>query len=372
MRYYLLDEQQRRVGPYTREELELFAARRLLRPETLVVNDIDERALTLASWLASLAVGPLPGGTSPDGAGSAAADARVVTTAADLRRLTPHLMLPLDDIVRMRWLDNRRILAIAAAGLLPLWIISYVVATRDLGSAFWGLGLYSSLLWALFFYVVFAQPEVTIGRCVLTFLGTAVFSVGLLAWARWIVPLEWVSEWTRSRSLLTRWVGFLVGVGIVEETVKLFMLYFLWPQRPRPQVMMFYGLMAGLGFGIYEGVGYQTSYNLQFSFPKGEFTPQSAGFYYLLNILRLTSLPFLHAIWTGIAGYFVGFAAQYPRRKAGLLMVAIGVPALLHASYNTFGTSLVGLTFALLSVLALNLYLVKSRDFERVLAERAD
>ena len=95
-----------------------------------------------------------------------------------------------------------------------------------------------------------------------------------------------------------------------------------------------------------------------------------AAEYYLLNLVRLTTLPFLHAIWTGMAGYFIGFAEQFPERKRGLIIVAIGVPAFLHGSYNTFSAGAVGLIIALVSVLALNLYLAKSVDFEKLLAER--
>ena len=73
----------------------------------------------------------------------------------------------------------------------------------------------------------------------------------------------------------------------------------------------------------------------------------------MLNILRLTSLPFLHAMWTGIAGYFVGFAARFPTRRGGLLLAAFTVPSLLHATYNTFSSSLVGLAVAMVTVLAL-------------------
>jgi hypothetical protein len=50
--------------------------------------------------------------------------------------------------------------------------------------------------------------------------------------------------------------------------------------------------------------------------------------------------------------------------------VALGLPAFLHGSYNAFSGSALGLGVALLSVLALNLYLSKSVDFERLLTAR--
>ena len=96
----------------------------------------------------------------------------------------------------------------------------------------------------------------------------------------------------------------------------------------------------------------------------------SGGESYLLNVLRLTTLPFLHAMWTGIAGYFIGFAGLYPRRQRGLMIIGIGVPVLLHGLYNSFNQTIIGLGFALLTVLVLNLYLARSVEFEEALIER--
>ncbi len=105
---------------------------------------------------------------------------------------------------------------------------------------------------------------------------------------------------------------------------------------------------------------YQTRFNWFFS-------GFNAAEYYLLNLIRLTTLPFLHAFRSG---YFIGFARPYPERRTGLLMMAIGVPTLLHGCYDAFGNSRSGLGFALLSVLALVLYLAKSVDFEKALSRQ--
>ncbi|MBL9138072.1 MAG: PrsW family intramembrane metalloprotease [Verrucomicrobiales bacterium] len=381
MPYFLLDAQGRPVGPYTREELEFFAQRGVVGQDTLVVLDQVENTVPLEKILSL----PAPEGDVASNPGlhpetqnlrdAAYRDREpggrnASTAGGDFLRLAPHLMLPLEDLVRLRWLDNRRILALAGVGLLPLFLLQYLQTTSDLSGAIWGVALYSSLLWALFFYGMFSQPEVTLLRCVSAYLGSAVFSIGLVALARYIIPFEWVVMWISDQNLATRWAGHLVGVAWIEELAKLFTLYFLWARRPHPRTMMFYGLMAGLGFGIYEGVAYQSSQNLRISFPTGRPTADGAGIYYMLNILRLTSLPFLHAMWTGIAGYFIGFASQYPSRRGGLLLTAITVPSLLHATYNTFSDSPIGLTVAVVTVLALNLYLVKDRDFEAVLNRR--
>lgn len=93
-------------------------------------------------------------------------------------------------------------------------------------------------------------------------------------------------------------------------------------------------MLSGLGFGIYEGVVYQLGVNRQ----------QGVDTAYFLNVLRMTSLPFIHAIWAGISGYLIGFSMLHGRKRWTLRVMAILIPALLHATYNTFSANMVGFT----------------------------
>ena len=128
------------------------------------------------------------------------------------------------------------------------------------------------------------------------------------------------------------------------------------PERLSLQTMLFYGLMSGLGFGIYEGVSYQTGQNWFL-------LSDSPGNYYLANVIRLTSLPFLHAVWTGMAAYFLALSTMYPSRKHGLMVAAILIPALLHTSHNTFD-GMFEFAADFISVLALLVYQRQSAAFE--------
>ena len=85
-----------------------------------------------------------------------------------------------------------------------------------------------------------------------------------------------------------------------------------------PRTLVFYGLMSGIAFGVFEGVQYQVTFNTQLDY--------TSAFY--SNIARLTSLPFLHAIWCAIAGYFVAFANLYPKYRRSLYFLALAIPAL--------------------------------------------
>lgn len=383
MAYFLVDAEQRRLGPYRAEELLRLHAAGGLEAGLGVLRPGDVAPVTLEVFLSevngrpptpetrAVAVVPPPAAPVPR------------TTAQALRRLLPHLLLPLEDIRRLPERENLRIVAIAAVGLVPLALAMLLVINQDIAGIYWGFALYVSGLWALLFYGVFRQPEITLGRSLLCLFGTAVLSVALLQWPlRALLPEGLVKEWTDpAQPALQRWSGYIVGVGVPEELCKMAMLYFLTATRSRPQAMLFYGLLCGLGFAISEAISYQWRENLaaalrQAHEVRGRTGSEEAAarafasVYYISNFIRLTSLPFLHAMWSGIAGYFIGWAMHAPRHRVALFLVALAVPATLHGTYNTLAFTPAGLGVALLSVLALNLYLLKTDDFERLLGGR--
>ena len=306
-----------------------------------------------------------PGEGRPQGR---SAESFAALAKEDLRQLLPHLMLPVEEIKTFRWLDNKKALAIAGIGLLPLGIYALYGDKNSLANAFWAMALYFSALWAVFFYHIFPTPEVKISTSVLCFFGTGILSIGVLMQLYHVWPLSEIFRWIHADNAIARWIGYVLAVGVPEELCKAAMVFLVARRYGplTPQALLFYGLISGLGFGIYEGVDYQWRRNPNYS--------SNLGDYYLLNVLRLTTLPFLHAIWTGMAGYFIGFAERFPERRRGLWIVAIGLPGLLHGIYNALSSSsrFTPLFIALLSVLALNLYLARSVDFERLLKQRGD
>lgn len=385
MRYFYLDQAQGWRGPFTLDELRVFFRDGALLAGSPVKAEGSER-IVLFKELEQMARDergakssspPPPPSDSPFR--SAPKESFANRAGDDLKALLPHLLLPFEEFRTFRWVENRTALSVAGVGLLPLAIYALFRGPTQIGNAYWAMALYFSVLWAMFFYQVLGAKEVRPGIASLCFFGTGLFSISVLLVLYRVWPLSAIFQWTGPKqAFLTQWAGNLFGVALPEELCKALVLFVVVrrfaPLSPRS--MLFYGLMSGLGFGIYEGVKYQSFYNLGFAWDAARRNPDSAAViramaeYYLLNLIRLTTLPFLHAIWSGIAGYFIGFAEQYPGRKRGLLIVAIGLPALLHGSYNAFGVSVVGILIALASVVALTLYFAKSVDFEKLLAER--
>ena len=83
-----------------------------------------------------------------------------------------------------------------------------------------------------------------------------------------------------------------------------------------------------------------------------------------MNIARLTALPFLHAVWSGISSYFIAFYFLYPTKRYAMFLLAILIPAILHGLYDVFTWSLIGFFIAYFGVALLIIYLKKAKDFQ--------
>jgi RsiW-degrading membrane proteinase PrsW (M82 family) len=161
-----------------------------------------------------------------------------------------------------------------------------------------------------------------------------------------------------NNSIISKLIGFIFGVGLFEECIKLLPVYILVRNSDQPllpQTVVFYGLISGIGFGVFEGVTYQLGVNSELDYNNSFF----------MNIARLTSLPFLHAIWSGISSYFISFAFLYPTNRLAIILISISIPALLHGLYDTFTWSILGLFFSYIGVALLFIYLKNAKKFQQ-------
>ena len=223
------------------------------------------------------------------------------------------------------------------------------------------LALYVSILWGMFFWSHFKTDSSSIRTGVICFCVTAFLSTTLLMIFNLFGLLEWLDARTESESALLRFVGFFGCAGLPEELCKAAVIFW-FVRRPgqvlNPQDVVLYGLLSGLGFGIHEGVLYQLGMNRELN---------DVDATYILNVLRLTSLPFLHACWCGIASYFIAYAAIAPMYRYGLWMLAILVPAIIHSAYDAFANSILGLLSAIAGVVLMLVYLNSSKNLRRKL-----
>lgn len=251
-----------------------------------------------------------------------------------LGRIGSELIIPKNTFVNKQWFSDRRLLLLAVVGLFPSILMLLPIGGFVL---FYLIALYFSAIWGVFFYYFFKTPQVSTRTTAGVF-----FLTQTLVFLIWDV-LELVS--LNPMYHLTNAVfpfnlfGYILGVGLTEEFAKMIPLLIICKNAKEPlvpQTLVYYGLMSGIAFGVFEGVQYQMTVNTQLEYSQSFF----------MNIARLTSLPFLHAMWCGIAGYFISFAKLYPKYRKSLYFLAITIPAILHGTYDTFCGSLLGMIIA--------------------------
>lgn len=264
------------------------------------------------------------------------------------------LLLPKDSFSFKNLKNDKRLLVIALVGLAPAFLISFTGATVF---TFYAIALYFSMIWGLFYYSVFSTNQVSIKKSISLFFLTQLLIFILVDIARipQIHPLYALTK--PNLGFLEHLIGFTFGVGVFEEFVKLLPVFLLIRKSKEPlipQTVVFYGLMSGIGFGVFEGVVYQLTVNTQLDYNSSFF----------MNIARLTCLPFLHSVWAGISAYFLAFSFLYPTNRYSLWFLAILIPAILHGLYDTLGWTIPGLFVSYLGVTLLVIYLKNAKDFQ--------
>lgn len=280
---------------------------------------------------------------------------------SQLKDIGRELIFPNDLFSRKAFFTDTRLIILAILGLSPAFLIRFTFIPFI---TFYTISLYFSAIWGLFFFYFFKTNQVKIKQTVLLFFGLqfcVFFLWDILSLPQWPI-INILYNWTDSSSIVIRFLGFVLGVGFIEELVKTIPLFLIVKQTKTPiipQTLVFYGLMSGIAFGVFEGVQYQMTVNTQLDYSNAFF----------MNIARLTSLPFLHATWAGISGYFIAFANLYPKYRLSLYLLAIGLSAFIHGLYDTLGWSIVGLFLTLLTVILLMTYLKQGVNFQSKLSK---
>lgn len=291
---------------------------------------------------------------------------------SQIKDIGQELILPPKTFTREPWRTDRKLFVLALVGL-GLSVILSIAPFMNVYGIFYVVALYFSVIWGLFFYYLFRTDQVSTKTTVFIFFGTQ--AVILIAYNILNIgafnPFEGLYE---SGSAVVALVSCILGIGCVEEFVKLVPIFLVLHYSKNvlmPQTVVFYGLMSGIAFGVFEGVQYQMGPNFQMLLEND--IVEGYVYSYLSNIARLTSLPFLHAIWCGIGSYFLAFAYLYPRYRRALWLLALLIPATIHGLYDflcfNVSLSLVAIPVVIIGVVLLMVYLSIGYNFHSKLAD---
>lgn len=343
MNIYVIRNNQR-FGPYDEQVLLSYVNQGKILMQDKAIKDGDTSEHTVGGYLKQ--------------AGLKSNVANKGNILSQLKSIGSELIFPKTTMLSKNYLTDQRFLILAIVGLLPMVIMNMPFGGFLL---FYEVSLYFSIIWGLFFYTCFKTLQVKLKTTLLVF-----FLTQVLVFALWDIiglprlnPFYAFLEMPFPLSAL----GYLFGVGFTEELVKLLPLLFILRKAKEPlipQTMVFYGLMSGIAFGVFEGVQYQMTVNAE----------QTYDVSFFLNIARLTSLPFLHACWCGIAGYFLAFAHLYPKYRRGLYVLAIAIPMLIHGIYDTFSSvRFLSLILVFIGLMLLMVYLKQGVNYQSKLRQ---
>lgn len=240
-----------------------------------------------------------------------------------------------------------------AYALLPLALVQFINdQTNNIAFGSWFFGLYFAILWLMVLYASMSpgKPDIRLLGQVALF--TAFVGVVIVLILQRFPPFSLLYAGTQfegEMALIPRLMGFILGVGVVEEGVKALPVYLFCYRRnydASPLMYSFIGAVSGLAFGVAEAVNY--SYLYANGLMHGRF---GLGAYIIAQFLRLISLPLLHACWSAIIGYFIGLAHLHRGPARSLMAFGILIAATLHGLYDTLSGSWLGLGVAALSLI---------------------
>ncbi len=256
----------------------------------------------------------------------------------------------LDQASLLKTLQSPGIWMMFLFGIAPLAFNSFAGIREQL---LLFLVVYCSLAWAVYFYLFLTHKTsnlwLGIGAAVFTILVGVPF--GRLLKHTLFAPFYNLAD---SPSDLLRLVGDVLSHGLTEELLKALPIVLLTYgifRAKRPADGAFYGALSGLGFAAWEGYKFMVQ-------------NQSGPEALMETLLRTTTLPFLHASFSAIAGYFVALS-RFTRQRAAICATGIAIAATLHGLYD-FQTGKGQVAVAAFTFLVLTLYLNRALKSDEI------
>ena len=233
--------------------------------------------------------------------------------------------------------------------LFPL-LLMFAASSAELAfdSIAFVFGMYFALMWAVVLYFML-RPRLAFAHIMQISLFTIIVGITLVLLLQQFPIVSTLYSAAHSTSVVFRLIGFVCGVGVLEETTKILPVWWLYAHERNQDslsTIVFLGCVSGFAFGVAEAAKYSISYALGLSNGRLGF-----GDYLMAQMTRLITLPLLHAVWAGIFAYFVALASVNRHVGKGLLLAGLMITATLHGLYDTFSDSLVGVGVAVLSIL---------------------
>jgi len=246
-----------------------------------------------------------------------------------------HILVPIRSWLKdPGWKQGSRLLVIAY-GLLPSLFVVLFSGTTNVNVPGWAYSLAIAPLWTVAFWLLIRPGRIT---KLIAWLAVAIIAAVLVLLPTLALPWENALDNTMSLRNVLPWI---YGVGFAEEITKALpiliaalLLRWVWKITLDVRIWMFLGTISGLAFGVRESVLYTSSYLMQGNHRHEFDIPLILSF-----AQRVFVDGFQHAVWAGIAAFFIGMGVNYRRRRIPLIIFGITLPAVLHG-LNDWSTQL--------------------------------
>lgn len=217
-------------------------------------------------------------------------------------------------------------------------------------------GLLPSIIWLLFYLRKDVHPESNLMIIKIFLYGMAIaIPVALLELGIFAGLIE-----LNLPRIFVLILYFFLGVALVEEFFKYLVVRIKVlrdPEFDEPLDAMIYMIIAALGFAGLENI--LILFHLEKVFPLQEILA--------VTILRFVGATFLHALCSGVVGYFLALSFFFPKNKIKLLGLGLGIATILHGLYNFSIIEIEGSTkFIFLFSILMGLALFVSLGFKRL------
>jgi protease PrsW len=261
----------------------------------------------------------------------------------EFKKLDYGYLIPINKIFDANLFRKKAVQWILVFGLLPLiyiWVANVMQLTFE--EIVWLVEIYFCLFWALYFYSIINPPRSAWKQGLGYAFFTAAIGIPVLLSVQTLPLIRNLYADTNSNNFFENLIGFLFGVGILEETCKALPLIIFGLRKKtitNTTEGMFLGFLSGLGFAASEGVTYtlRAAANV---LQNGGSINQVMTFLH-----RAMSGPLQHSTWAGVTGWFIATAAKR-EKKWPIIVVGIASMALLHGLYDSLADGFGGIIVA--------------------------
>ena len=195
-------------------------------------------------------------------------------------------------------------------------------------------GFMPSIVWLIFYLRKDKHPEPKRMILEVFFLGmlialiAAVVEIGIKSFAVYFIRRNNLFHWFPFNLFLLKYLlYYIIGVGFIEEFLKYFVVkekVLRNPEFDEPTDAIIYMIISALGFATLENIFFIISEQSAFN------ASQMIG----TVLFRFITATFLHALCSGLIGFFIALSILKIKEKWLLLSFGLTAASILHGLYD--------------------------------------